>query len=110
MLVVIEVALFAAGLSPLTTGRLPRWLLRRSQRQPSGATVRWLGLILILPFPIAFVGGIALNERLGDRGTVYAMIVEIVVLVAAALSAALVLRRIRRQTSAQGEGPARRGR
>ena len=102
MLLVIEVIFLMAGLSALTSGKLPPWLLRRSKQKPQGAIVRWLGLILVLPFPIAFLGGIALNARLGDRGTAYGMILEIGVLVAAATGVVLVFGQIRRRARGRG--------
>ena len=83
MLLVIEIVLFVVGLSLLSSGRVPRWVRRRWVRQPRRATVRWLGLILVLPFPIAFSGGIVLNTRLGDQATAFGMVWEVGVLVLA---------------------------
>lgn len=102
MLLVIEIVLFVTGLSVLSSGKLPRWLLRRAKRPPSRASVRGLGALLVLPFPIAFLGGLALQARLGDRGMVYATVLEITILVAATTGALLVFQRIRRQARGQG--------
>ena len=101
MLLVIEIITLMAGLSALTSGTLPSWLLRRAKQKPRRAAVRWLGLILMLPFSVGLLGSIALNARLGDQGTAYAMVLEIVVLVAAVSAATLVFQQIRRQMKGQ---------
>jgi hypothetical protein len=104
MFLVIEVIMLAIGLSLLSSGRLPRWLLRRAKRTPTRASVRGLGALLVLPFPIAFLSGFALQARLGDRGTLYATALEIAVLAAATIGALLVFQRIRRQARGRGTG------
>jgi hypothetical protein len=108
MLLVIEIVLFVVGLSLLSSGALPRWVRRRWVRKPCGATVRWLGLLLVLPFPIAFLGGIVLNARLGEQATAFAMVWEAGVLAVAAIAAVLIYRRMRqwgRGLEKEGGGP-----
>ncbi len=64
MIVVAEIALFILGLCALVTGKLKVG----KDRIVSGAAARWLGLVGMLPMPLAFCIGAFLGAQMAARG------------------------------------------
>ena len=105
MLLIIEIGMLIAGVWAIATARLPSWLLGGSKYEYEGRGVRWLGLILVLPLPVAFIGGVVLGLLFGEQGTGYAFILEIAIVVVV-LVAAIIVGRFIRQPATVSAGEA----
>jgi hypothetical protein len=83
MLLFIEVFLFFAGLWAVVSATLPALalLFRGPDHDLEGSGVRLLGLVLLLPLPLAMLGSLALGSLLGERAAGYALLYELVIIV-----------------------------
>jgi len=95
MLLVIEILLLIAGIIALATGKLPSFLLGGAKYRYEGRGVRWLGLILVLPLPLAFVSGVLLALLFGDQATGYTFVVELLIVLAVIIAVLIVSRYVR---------------
>lgn len=77
MLLLIELLMLVAGLWGLLTGRFPQLLLGGGKYQIEGTNARLLGLLLISPLPLSFLGGILLILWLGEPAEEYVAMLEI---------------------------------
>lgn len=95
-LFIAEIVLFLAGIWALATGKVPGVVFGKKYRI-EGIGARLIGLILILPIPVALIAGVAFTLILGEtQGSVYGTVVEIVTLVLCLLVALLISYRIRK--------------
>jgi hypothetical protein len=105
MLLLVEIIMLIAGLWALAAGKLPSLLFGGPQYVLEGRGVRWLGLILILPLPIALAGGTVLTLLWGQQGTFYAFGLELLMVCVAGITALVVARAIRQpRVSADATG------
>jgi hypothetical protein len=102
MLLLVEIIMLIAGLWALAAGKLPSLLFGGPQYVLEGRGVRWLGLILILPLPIALAGGTVLTLLWGEQGTFYAFGLELLVVCVAGIAALVVARAIRQPRVSAG--------
>ena len=59
-----------------------------------------LGILLILPLPLAFMAGIVLGLLFGENAPGYALVTEIVIVVGVAIAASIAFRFVRRPVAA----------
>lgn len=64
MILGMEVGMLVMGLYALVTGRMPL----SNERVVRGAAARWLGLVSLLPVPLAFCGGLVAAVVMVSRG------------------------------------------
>lgn len=94
MLLIVELLFLGAGIFAAIAGKLPEWFVGKGY-YAEGATVRVLGGLMILPLPTAFCAGFVL--AIIDTNLVYiASIIEIVMILAVAITVVIALRKIRK--------------
>jgi flagellar basal body-associated protein FliL len=104
MLLTIEIIFLFAGIWALVAGKLPSFLFGGPKYRLEGGRVRLLGVILMLPIPIALVGGVVIGLLFGEQAEAYAMLFEIVAVLGVGIVAVIVGRLIRRPlVEAEGE-------
>src|SRR5262245_23118305 len=98
MIFIIEIILFFAGIWTIFNAKLPLFI-SGPQYQVEGANARLLGLILLLPLPIAFIANFILSLFL-DKGTALgsAILVEILVVIVVLVTIRILVRRIGQST------------
>ena len=96
MILVLEIIFLISGLWAIFTGKLPSTLFSSAKYEIEGTAVRLLGVLLVLPLPVAFLGGVVLALLFGERATGYATIFEIVVVLGVAVIALVAVRFIRK--------------
>lgn len=94
-MIVIEIIMLFAGIWALVTAKIPSWVLGGPRYKLEGGGARLLGLILVLPLPLAFVGGFVLALFLGEEGAAYATLLELLLVAGAAIAAVIVSRFVR---------------
>ncbi len=85
MLLILEIAMLIGGIYALATGTVPAFLVGGGKVKIEGLTARLLGVLLILPLPTAFVGGVLMALLLGEEAANYAALLEIGVVFGIAL-------------------------
>jgi hypothetical protein len=96
MLLAIEVILLISGIWALVTGKLPSFLFGGPKYKLEGRGVRLLGVVLLLPIPIALVVGVVLGLLFGEEAQAYAMLFELVIVVGVGVVAVIFSRLIRK--------------
>lgn len=91
MLLVIEIAMLIGGIYAVIFAELPS-ILVGGGNQVEGKTARWIGVLLMLPLPISFLGGAVLGLLLDEDGAGYAMALEILVVLGAAILSVVIIR------------------
>lgn len=90
-MLLIEIAMFIGGIYAIVFAKVPSLLVGAGKHPVEGLAARWIGALLILPLPIAFLGGAILPLLFGKDGAQYAGMLELItVLVFAILSGVLV--------------------
>lgn len=108
MLLIIEILMLVAGIMAISTGKIPPLLFGGPKYQFDERGVRLLGAILILPLPLAFMSGVFLALVIGEQASSYALILELVILLAAGVAAIILSRFIRKPVdSTADEGGAK---
>lgn len=92
MLLIIELAMLAGGIWAIFTGKIPSSLVGGKKHQVKGTMARVLGLLFILPLPVAFLGAVVLIALFGDAGQRYAIVLEIITVIGVALLAFVLVR------------------
>jgi hypothetical protein len=92
MLLVIELIMLVGGIYVLFTAKVPSILVGGRDFQLEGANARLVGLMLILPLPLALLGGFLLAVFLGETGVVYASLLEALIVLTIGLIAILMVR------------------
>jgi len=77
MLLIIEIAMLIGGIYAIVSAKVPSFLVGGGKYQIEGMTARLFGVLLVLPLPIAFFGGVILILLTGEEGTFYATMLEI---------------------------------
>lgn len=106
MLLIVELVMLIAGIWAIVAGKLPSFLFGGPKYRFEGRGVRWLGLILLLPLPMAFVGGVVLALLFGDQSSDYALLLELVIVLAAAIAVLIVSRFVRQPATTPSGGEA----
>ena len=57
MLLIVEIAMLIGGIYAIATAKVPGFLIGGGKYQVEGTTARLFGVLLVLPLPIAFIGG-----------------------------------------------------
>jgi uncharacterized membrane protein len=94
MLFIVELLFFFMGLYALFTAKLPSWFVGKGYIA-EGSSVRVLGIVMAAPLPVAFCAGFALGI-IDPELVTYASVLEIVMIIAAAVIAVFTLRNIRK--------------
>ena len=92
---IIEILMLIVGIWAIATGKLPSFLFGGAKYKLEGRGVRLLGLILALPLPAAFVAGFLLALLFGNQTTGYAVLLEVVIVLACGIAAVVVSRFVR---------------
>lgn len=92
MLLIIEIAMLVGGIYAIVSAKVPSFLVGGGKYQVEGTTARLFGALLILPLPVAFLGGIILALLFGEDGTGYAVILEFIIVFGVAILAAVLAR------------------
>jgi hypothetical protein len=92
MLLFIEIALLVCGIYSIFSAKVPSFIVGGGKYQVEGMAARLFGVLLILPLPIAFIGSFLFVLLLGNEGTGYAIILEIVTVLVVAISAIVLVR------------------
>ena len=95
MFLIVEIIMLVAGVWALVTGKLPSLLFGGPQYTLEGRGVRLLGLILMLPIPLIFVGSFVLVLLLGEEASAYAIGLELMTVLGVGIAALVVSRLIR---------------
>lgn len=93
-LLIAEVILFGAGLYLAITGKMPPSIAGKGYNA-EGSQVRLIGVILALPLPLAFCAGAAIGFINSDLLS-FASLLEMVMVLGAALIAAVMIRQVRK--------------
>jgi hypothetical protein len=98
MLFIIEIILLIAGIWTILKAKVPLFI-SGPQYQVEGANARLLGVILILPLPIAFIANFILSIFL-DKGTALgsAILVEILVAIIVLVATRIFISRVGQST------------
>jgi hypothetical protein len=92
MFLIIEIAMFIGGIWALVKGEVPSFLVGGGKYKVEGTNARVFGLLLILPLPIAFLGGLILGLLFGQDGVEYATILELVAVIGIAILSLVLVR------------------
>ena len=92
MLLIIEIAMLIGGIYAIVTAKVPSFLVGGGKYQVEGTVARLFGVLLILPLPVAFLGGIILALLFGEDGTGYAVILELITVFGVAILATVLTR------------------
>ncbi len=92
MLFIVEIAMLIGGIYAIVSAKVPSFLVGGGKYQVEGMTARLFGVLLILPLPIAFLGGIILALLFGEEGTGYAIILELITVLGVAILAVVLTR------------------
>jgi hypothetical protein len=92
MLLILEIAMFVGGIYAIFSAKVPSFLVGGGNYQVEGTTARLFGVLLILPMPIAFIGGIILALLFGKDATSYAVILEVAIVLGVAIIATVFAR------------------
>lgn len=94
MLFIVEILFFFMGLYAVIAAKLPSWFVGKGYIA-EGNQVRVLGIVMAAPLPVAFCAGLTLG--IIDPDLVgFASIVEILLILAAAVITMFTLRNIRK--------------
>jgi len=99
MLLIVEIAMLIGGIYAIATARVPGFLIGGGKYQVEGTTARLFGVLLILPLPIAFIGGFILALLFGEEGTGYAVILELVTVFGVAILSVVLTRVLGKQVA-----------
>jgi hypothetical protein len=91
-MLIIEIAMLIGGIWAIVAGKVPSFLVGGGKYQVEGVVARLFGLLLILPLPVAFLGGVVLALLFGEDGTGYAAMLEIVTVLGVAVLAVVLVR------------------
>lgn len=95
MLLIVEIIMLIAGIWALATGKIPSILFGGPHYKLEGRGVRLLGVILMLPIPVALSGGVVLALLFGEQASGYAILFELAAILVVAIAALVVARHIR---------------
>lgn len=91
----IEILFFIFGIWILISGKVPSILVGGNRYVIEGSGARWIGLILLLPLPVGFLTGYALQSALGESGDFYWLVLDVFIFFLTAAWFLGVARRIR---------------
>lgn len=91
LLLILEIVMFGTGLYALFTGKLPQVISGKKYRV-EGTAARIIGAICAAPLPLAFMVGLVLGIVAGEDLLFVGTIVEIVLVIGAAIAASLMSR------------------
>lgn len=92
MLLIVEVVMLIGGIWTIATGKVPSFLVGGGKYQVEGLAARLLGLLLVLPLPVAFLGAFALGLLFGEDGAGYAALLELAIVLGVAVLAVVLMR------------------
>jgi hypothetical protein len=95
MPLIIEVLFLIFGLWALFTGRLPAFLFGGGKYRIEGPLVRGLGVLMLMPLPIAVVLGVVTMMAFGPDALSYATLLEVGMLVLVMVAGLIVVYRVR---------------
>jgi hypothetical protein len=100
-LLIIEILMAVAGAWALISGRLPSRLFKilfgKGEYTAEPRQARLIGLLLVSPIPLSFVGSIILGILFAADGVAYAAILEFFILIAVCVVAVVVARKVKNQ-------------
>lgn len=91
-MLIIEIAMLIGGIWAVVAGKVPSFLVGGGKYQVEGVVARFFGVLLILPLPVAFLGGVVLTLLFGEDGTGYAAMLEMVTVLGIAVLAVVLVR------------------
>lgn len=97
MILILEILFLISGVWAVFTGKLPAFLFGGDKYQIEGIAIRVLGVVLLLPMPLAFIGGVVLVLLFDQTtATTYGTLLEIVLVLGVAILALVVVRFVRK--------------
>jgi len=99
---IAEILMLIAGICAIIEGKIPSFLLGGARYKLEGRGVRWLGLILVIPLPVAYAVGVVLPFLFGAESAPYAVGIELMMVLVCATAAVVVSRYIRRPVMPAG--------
>lgn len=104
MLFVLEMIMLMVGIRVLLKGTLPSIPFIKPPRDVGKGTMNLLGIVLMLPLPVAIVTSVLLNSLLGDDAGAYDAGLDIVVFAGSLTAVLFILRQIWRPGTAKDGG------
>ena len=95
MLLLVELLMLICGIWAIATGKLPRLLFGGSQYTAEGRKVRLLGVLLVLPIPLAILGTVLLDLLFGMQCSGCDALLELFIVGAVGFASLIVFRAIR---------------
>jgi hypothetical protein len=92
MLFILEIAMLIGGIYSIFSAKVPTFLFGGGKYQVEGTVARLFGVLLILPIPLAFLGGIILVLLGIDNSALYTTILELVIVFGIAILATVLMR------------------
>lgn len=92
MLLIIEIAMLIGGIYAIVTGKVPGILIGGGSYEVNGSTARVFGVLWVLPLPVVFIAAVILSMFMGEAGTGYAAILELVTVLGIAVLSVVMLR------------------
>jgi len=93
---VFEILMAILGIVILVAGKIPRWLMPGLRHRYDGPGIRWFGVLLLLPMPLAFLIGVVFYLVSGTTPPPWAALIESGITVVVLIAALLVERRFRK--------------
>ena len=103
MLLILEIAMLIGGIYALISAKVPSLLVGGGKVQIEGLPARLIGVLLILPLPTAFIGGVLMALLLGEEAANYAVLLEIFVVFGIAILAVILSRVLGKRIEPENE-------
>lgn len=92
MLLIIEIAMFIGGIYTVIYEKLPSLLLGGGKYSVDGLIVRLIGILMLVPFPVAILSDAMIKQFFGGTGAGYDLILEILVILSVAILSTVLIR------------------
>jgi hypothetical protein len=91
-MLLIEIAMLIGGIYAIVFAKVPSLLVGAGKHSVEGLIARWIGVLLILPLPIAFLGNAILPLLFGKDGAQYAGMLELITVLGFAILSGVLIR------------------
>ncbi len=89
---IAEIAMFIGGIYAIVFAKVPSFLVSSGKNKVEGLVARRIGVVLILPLPIAFLGGAILPLLFGEESVLYAVMLELITVLGVAILSLVLVR------------------
>ena len=91
-MLLLEIAMLIGGIYAIVFAKVPSLLVGAGRHPVEGLVARWIGVLLILPLPIAFLGNAILPLLFDKDGAQYAGMLELVTVLGFAILSGVLVR------------------